>query len=77
MKLYRVATKSFTAYVVAKNPLSAENEFKMWLDSEDYGYSSDRVITRIELLADTNSKPNSILYPTELLVGAILDEEDN
>ena len=65
MKLYRVSTKSFAAYVVAKNPLTAENEFKSWLDSEDYGYSGDRVVIRIELLADTNSKPNSILFPTD------------
>lgn len=75
MKLYRVSTKSFTAYVIAKNPLTAENEFKGWLDSEDYGYSGDRVVTKIELIADTNSKPNSILYPTDLLIGAVQDGE--
>jgi len=75
MKLYRVSTKSFTAYVVARNPLAAENEFKGWLDSEDYGYSVDRIVTKIELIADTNSKPNSILFPTDLLIGAVNENE--
>ena len=75
MKLYRVSTKSFSAYVVAKNPLTAENKFKMWLDSEDYGYSSQRVVTNIELIADTNSKPNSTIYPTDILIGAVQEEE--
>lgn len=75
MKLYRLSTKSFTAYVVAKNPLIAETEFKGWLDSEDYGYSGERVVTKIELIADTNSKPNSILFPTDLLIGAVIDYE--
>ena len=75
MKLYLVYTKSFKAYVVAENPLKAENEFKMWLDSEDYGYSSDRVVTEIKLIADTNCKPNSVIYPTDMLIGAIQEEE--
>ena len=75
MKLYRVQTKAFEAYVVAKNPYVAEDEFREWLDSEDYGFSSERVVVKIELLADTNSKPNSVIYPTELLIGAVTDEE--
>jgi hypothetical protein len=75
MKLYRVYTKSFEAYVVADKPNDAEREFKEWLNSQDYGYSSERVITKIELLADTESKPNSVIYPTELLIGAIQECE--
>ena len=75
IKLYRVYTKSFTAYVVATNPHEAEKEFKGWLDSEDYGYSSDRVVTEIKLMADTNCKPNSVIYPCDLLIGRIQDEE--
>jgi len=75
MKLYRVSTKSFSAYVVAKNPLEAEKEFKEWLDSEDYGYTSERVILQIELLAETGSRPNSVTNPIGLLVGAVVDDE--
>ena len=74
MKLYLVHTKSFTAYVAAKNPNDAEREFKQWLDSEDYGYSSDRVVTKIELLADTESRPNSVTNPVGLLIGGIVED---
>ena len=75
MKLYRVYTKSLSAYVVAKNSLEAEKEFTDWLDIEDYGYSCERVVVKTELLADTGSKPNPSIYPTEMLIGAIKDEE--
>lgn len=75
MKLYEVYTNKYKAYVVAKNPLAAENEFKSWLDSEDYGYSGDRVVNDIRLIADTNCKPNSIIYPVDMLIGAIMEDE--
>lgn len=75
MKLYKVYTQTMCAYVVAKNPLAAEDEFKMWLDSEDYGLSYERTVIRIELVADTNSKPNTTLYSTYLLIGAVQDDE--
>ena len=75
MKLYKVHTKSFSAYVVARNPLEAEKEFKEWLDSEDYGYTSERVILQIELLAETGGRPNSVTNPVGLLIGAVVDDE--
>ena len=75
MKLYEVHTKSFKAYVVAKDATAAEKEFTGWLDSEDYGFSSERVVTDIRLIADTNCKPNSVIYPSDLLIGAIIDDE--
>lgn len=74
MKLYKVHTKSFSAYVVAKNPLEAEKEFKEWLDSENYGYTSERVILQIELLAETENIPSSVTNPVGLLVGVVDDE---
>ena len=75
MKLYLVHTKAFSAYVAARNPNDAEIEFKQWLDSEDYGYLSERTILKIELLADTESKPNSITNPVGLLIGMVKDDE--
>ena len=75
MKLYKVHTKSFSAYVVAKNPLEAEKEFKEWLDSEDYGYTSERVILQIELLAETGNRPDSVTNPVGLLIGAVVNDE--
>ena len=71
MKLYKVETKTLSSYVVAKNPLEAEKEFNEWLDSNDYGYYSERVVLRIELLADTGSMPNSVTNPVGLLIGAV------
>lgn len=76
MKLYSVHTKAFSAYVAAKNPNDAQREFKMWLDSEDYGYLSERVVTKIELLADTEGKPNSIMNPVGLLIGAVMEDNE-
>lgn len=75
MKLYKVSTKSFTAYVVAKNPLIAENTFVNWLDSEDYGYSSDRVVT----LNNLDMKLNVKYYsgsPVIILPALIISDHD-
>lgn len=69
MKLYKVETEKFTAYVVADNVLNAQKEFEQWLESKNYGYFGDREVLRIQVLADTNSKPNVSLYSTELLLG--------
>ena len=76
MKLFKVETAKFVAFVVADNVLQAQKEFEEWLDSEDYGYSCDRKVLRTQLLADTNSKPNALFYSTELLLGAIKENSN-
>lgn len=54
MKLYKVSTKKFSAYVVAKDLNSAWEKFKIWLNAgEGYGFSSDREFESIEEIADS------------------------
>jgi len=38
-------------YVVASNPTEAENEIEMLLDKADYGFSGERKVVNIKLLA--------------------------
>lgn len=75
MKLFKVETAQFSAFVVADNVLHAQKEFEDWLESEDYGYFGDRKVIRTHLIADTDSKPNPIRYQTELLLGMIKEDE--
>lgn len=74
MKLYKVHTKSYDAYVVATDPSMAEKILVEWLDEKDYGFQSDRVVLKIDLLADTKGSPRSVVNPAELLLGKIKEE---
>lgn len=74
MKLYKVETAKFTAFVVTNNVLNAQKEFEQWLESEDYGYSGDRKVLRTQLIADTDSRPNALFYSTEILLGMIKED---
>ena len=65
MKLYRVNTKKFSAFVVAKDLNSAWSQFSDWLNAgTGYGFSSDRELRDIEELADSEVRnlPDNITF---------------
>lgn len=68
MKLYLVSTKGFSSYVVADDANEAEKRLTDWIDKENYGLINERTVTKIEVIADTTCKPNSIIYPFSQLI---------
>jgi len=61
MKLYRVNLRGLTnatgvqynsSYVVADDTAEAYKRVRKWLDDEDYGFSHERELESVELLAD-------------------------
>lgn len=66
MKLYRVFTnieKFNPAYVIAEEPTKAEQLVKDWLNERQYGFSEDRVVKTIEVVAENAlyTSHNSVL----------------
>jgi len=59
INLYLVKTRGFKAYVVGKDPNSAIEKFKRYLDDRDYGYYWDRDFQSIELVASTSKGPKT------------------
>lgn len=63
-KLYRLKTKMITSdlfhsvYVVANHPTDAERMVIDYLEKNDYGFSRDRQVIEIELLAATDGQSN-------------------
>lgn len=63
MKLYKVTLRGMTfnysgvaygvSYVIAENPDEAYKKVKEFLDKADLGFSKDRELDKIELIADT------------------------
>lgn len=51
MKLYRVTNKLGDWYVIAEHPTQAANKLVDALNTRDYGFSSQRSATNIELIA--------------------------
>lgn len=49
--LYYVSTNKFNYYVIATHPTEAKSKIEDMLNKEDYGYSKDREVKRIEQLA--------------------------
>ena len=68
MKLYRVHTKRCSVYVLAYSATEAEGMLISYLDKNDYGYSSDRVVTQIDVVADSDSSIGSSFNPADLLI---------
>jgi hypothetical protein len=69
MHLYAVYLKGSMdrfnpAYVIAKDTKEAYQKVKKYLDGKDYGFTSDRVLKSIELLADVGmyGEADSILF---------------
>ena len=67
-KLFLVKTKNLEAYVVSSDFESAKKAFEDWLRKEDYGFLSEREVLEVTLIAETSSKPNSMVYSTEMLI---------
>lgn len=67
-KLFYVKTKRMSSYVVAYDYDGAKTMFEKWLNENDYGYTVDREVVEVSLVADTESRPNSDLYNSELLL---------
>lgn len=67
MKLYRIKLKGmcglFTGasygnpYVVAENPSEALNKVQKYLNEKDIGFTKDREMDKIELLAEEGDYP--------------------
>ncbi len=60
-KLYRVNLRGLTSvtgvgyrtsYVIAKNPDEAYKKVRTFLDEKDYGFSHEREMESVELIAD-------------------------
>lgn len=64
MKLYKLKTRTIECYCVAESPNDAKDKFEKDLNDRDYGYSKERVVVSIELIADSQIygyvKPGSI-----------------
>ena len=70
MKLYRVklrgmqhstvSTRYGISYVVAEDPTKAYNLVKKYVDDEDLGFSQDREMESVELLAETGGYPGCL-----------------
>jgi hypothetical protein len=68
MKLYKVTLRGMTvtstgvvygvSYAVAEDPTSAFLKVKKFLDTNDIGFSKERELLSIELVADTNIYPS-------------------
>jgi hypothetical protein len=68
MKLYKVTLRGMTvtstgvvygvSYAVAEDPTSAFSKVKKFLDTNDIGFSKERELLSIELVADTNIYPS-------------------
>lgn len=67
MKLYRITLKGMTysvvgtaygiPYVIAENPDQAYQIVRSYLDKKDLGFTSDRCLKSIELLAESGDNP--------------------
>jgi hypothetical protein len=51
-KLYKLVNGIGIYWVIAKDPTDAENKLMGLLDKADYGFSKDRVVKEIHLIAD-------------------------
>ncbi len=68
-KLYKVTLKGMTAnstgtaygtnYVVAQNPDEAYTKVRNYLDKENIGYSRERALDKIELIAEDSRYTDS------------------
>lgn len=65
MKLYLVTIKGLYAcpyhssYVVAKDPTAAHTVVREYLEKNNFGFSHDRELEKIELVADDRTYPDT------------------
>lgn len=60
MKLYKVTNRIGDWWVTAEHPTEAEEKVIKHLDKTDYGFSKDRIVNNIELIATKASDENFI-----------------
>jgi hypothetical protein len=53
MKLYRIDNEIGSYYVIAEHPTHAEQKLQTILDRADYGYTKQRVMKSITLIAES------------------------
>lgn len=53
MVLYKVKTRSFSAYVLSENMDGAVEKMIKWLNENNYGFFSDREVTEVDVIADS------------------------
>jgi hypothetical protein len=68
MKLFKITLRGMTvtstgvvygvSYVVAQDPTSAYLKVKKFLDTNDIGFSKERELFSVELIADSNIYPD-------------------
>jgi hypothetical protein len=51
MKLYKVTNGTADWWVIADHPTEAEQKVKIHVNNTDYGFSKDRVVKSIEVIA--------------------------
>jgi hypothetical protein len=51
MKLYKVSNRLGDWWVTAEHPTEAEEKVVKHLDKTDYGFSKDRIVNNIKLIA--------------------------
>lgn len=51
-KLYRLENGIGSYWVIAKDPTDAESKLMNILNTSDYGFSKDRIVKEIHLIAD-------------------------
>lgn len=51
-KLYRLVNGIGDYWVIAKDPTEAEDKLMLALNAADYGFTKDRVVKEIHLIAD-------------------------
>jgi hypothetical protein len=73
-KLYRVTTGLGIDYIVANNAGEAEVLVKGFYTAEDYGFGHERVVIRIELIAEGKMYPSSSASYSH---GCILFDSEN
>lgn len=76
-KLYRITLKGMTysttgvvygiSYAIAKDSAEAYKKVRTFLDDEDIGFSGNRVLDKIELIAESKHYPecHTILFDKE------------
>lgn len=66
-KLYKITCKGMTTgssnhfgigYIIAEDPSNAYNKIRAYLDKEELGYSKERELDKIELIAEDISYPD-------------------
>lgn len=65
MKLYKLICRIGIYWVIAPDPTTAQTKLKAILDSENYGFSKERVVTEIHLVAEAIETKDAPFHLTD------------